>query len=475
MNGMNGLRQAWLVAVREMRERARSRAFLASLVMIVAVVAAMIVLPAVLLGRDRSVDVGLSGATPAGLPATIEVQASAVGTTARLHTYATRAEGEDAVRHGTVNVLVVAGRTLEWPRSVDQRVEAVVSGAIQVVAIRDRAAAEGISPRQLTDLVAPVPLTNVELSSVAGRTSGDQTATLVMTGLLVVIISSYGGLVLTGVVEEKTSRVVEVLLARIPPRSLLAGKVMGIGLLGLAQVAVTAVAALAAVTAVGSLDVPAIRGTVIAWLVVWFVLGYALYATLFGALGALASRPEDAQSAVAPMSALMVASYLAAFAMVAQPDSVAARAISFFPSTAPLAMPGRIAMGSPAWWEPLLALAITVASIAALVRLGGRLYAAAILHGGPALSLRAAWHAAKESQPAHPRPIRRNTVNPAETTRYRVTVTILMLVGVVLGVGVGAATSDVIVGVIAGAGFIALTVQAFKLWTGHGGATVTRT
>jgi len=66
-------------------------------------------------------------------------------------------------------------------------------------------------------------------------------------------------------------------------------------------------------------------------------------------------------------------------------------------------------------------------------------------------------------------------VNPAETTRYRVTVTILMLAGFVLGVGVGAATSDVIVGVIAGAGFIALTVQAFKLWTGHGGATVTRT
>ena len=101
-------------------------------------------------------------------------------------------------------------------------------------------------------------------------------------------------MVLSGVVEEKSSRVVEVLLARMPARSLLAGKIAGIGLLGLGQIAVTALAALVAARTTDSFDLPAVRGSVLAWAVVWFVLGYALYATVFGALGSLASRPEDA-------------------------------------------------------------------------------------------------------------------------------------------------------------------------------------
>jgi ABC-2 type transport system permease protein len=96
--------------------------------------------------------------------------------------------------------------------------------------------------------------------------------------------------VLTGVVEEKSSRVVEVLLARMPARNLLAGKVAGIGLLGLAQLVVTAVAALVATMVVDSVDVPAVSGGVLAWVVAWFVLGYALFAMAFGALGSLASR-----------------------------------------------------------------------------------------------------------------------------------------------------------------------------------------
>jgi len=114
------------------------------------------------------------------------------------------------------------------------------------------------------------------------------------------------------VLEEKGSRVVEVLLARIPARALLAGKIAGIGLLGLAQIAVTALAAFIAVTAVGSIDIPAIRGTVLAWAVVWFVLGYALYATLYGALGSLGSRAEDAQAVAGPVMVFLPVAYLGA-------------------------------------------------------------------------------------------------------------------------------------------------------------------
>jgi ABC-2 type transport system permease protein len=360
--------------------------------MVLAVVA-MIVLPVLVANSSRSRDVGVSGAVPAGLSAAIEAQADEVDTSARVLPYDDLASGRQALRSGTIDVLVVDGRRLEWPRRADEKLKAVVAGAIQLVAVQQRAAAAGVDPKAVPALVAPVEVTNLEHSSVAGRTAGDETMTIVMTGLLLLTISIYGGLVLSGVVEEKSSRVVEVLLARMPARSLLTGKILGIGLLGLAQVAVTAVAALIAVGVVGSLEVPIIRGEVLAWTVVWFVLGYALYATLFGALGSLASRPEDAQSVAGPAMMVMIASYFAAFFLTAQADRPAARAISLIPTVSPLFMPARIALGAAAWWEPLAAVAITVGTVVVLLRLGGRLYENAILQGGPTLSLRDAWHA----------------------------------------------------------------------------------
>ena len=220
-----------------------------------------------------------------------------------------------------------------------------------------------------------------------------------MTVVLFFGISVFGQMVLTGVLEEKASRVVEVLLARIPPRALLAGKIAGIGLLGLAQIGVTALAALVAAAAVRSAGVPAVRGPVLAWALVWFVLGYALYATVYGALGSLGSRVEDAQAVAGPVTIVMVVAYFASFATIGQPGSVFARAISYFPLTAPMAMPGRIAMGAAAWWEPVIAAVLTLAAIAGLVQLAGRVYTRAILHSGPALSLRDIWRDKAASGP----------------------------------------------------------------------------
>lgn len=391
---MNGARQAWLVALREIRERARSRALRVSVLVTVLAVAGMLVVPGLLTRGGGSRAVGLAGSVPAGLPAAIESQASALGITARIHRYPGTGPGEAAVRRGEAEVLVVDATRLEWRRQPDPQLRAVLTGAIQVAAVSDRAAVAGIARDSLSALLAPVSVDNVQLGSVAGRTPGDEMAALVMTVLLLVTISSYGALVLTGVVEEKTSRVVEVLLARVPARSLLAGKVAGIGLLGLAQISITALAAFITVTFVRSVDIPAIRGSVLAWAVVWFLLGYALYAMLYGALGSLASRAEDAQSAAGPVTAVLVASYFVSFLAVGRPDSGLARAVSFFPATAPMAMPNRIAMGATAWWEPVAAAALTLAAIAALVQFAGRVYTHAILHGGPALKLRDAWRGA---------------------------------------------------------------------------------
>jgi ABC-2 type transport system permease protein len=218
-------------------------------------------------------------------------------------------------------VLVAGAQRLEWKGQADQQLKAVVTAAIELPTMRERAAAAGISPGAVAALLAPMPLTSVELGPVASRSPADETAVVVMTGVLLFCITVFSQMVLTGVLEGKASRVVEVLLARIPARSLLAGKIAGIGLLGLAQIGVTALAALVAVTAVGSIDVPAVRGTVLAWALVWFALGYVLYATVYGALGSLGSRAEDAQSVAGPATVVLVVSYFASFAMIAQPAS----------------------------------------------------------------------------------------------------------------------------------------------------------
>jgi ABC-2 type transport system permease protein len=484
---MTGMRQAWLVARREMRERSRSRAFQASVVFLIIGVAAMLILP-VLLKPGSVRDVGVTGPVPAALAVTISQQAQAAGITARVRPYTTVAAGEQAVRQGQVDVLVAGGRRLEWKARPDEQLKAVVGGAIQLAAIRERAAAAGISPGAAAALLTPVPVANVQLGSAADRSPGDEMAVLVMTVVLFFGISVFGQMVLTGVLEEKASRVVEVLLARIPARALLAGKIGGIGVLGLAQIGVTALAALAAAAAVRSAGVPAVRGPVLAWALVWFVLGYALYATVYGALGSLGSRVEDAQAVAGPVMVVMVVAYFASFTTIGQPDSVFARAISYFPLTAPMAMPDRIGMGAAAWWEPVVAAMLTLAAIAGLVQLAGRVYTRAILHSGPALSLRDIWRdkaasgpgtsgattraAAPPPQPAGVTAEGRTMMTGSELTRHRWLITILTGIGVVVGVAVAVFTADVIIGVAAGAGFIAIANQMVRLWTRHAGPPV---
>jgi ABC-2 type transport system permease protein len=270
-----------------------------------------------------------------------------------------------------------------------------------------------------------------------------------------------------------------------PARNLLAGKIAGIGLLGLAQIVLTALVALVVVASMHSIHVPAVRGSVLAWAVAWFVLGYILYATIFGALGSLASRPEDAQAVTGPVSVIMIASFFVSFAAIGSPATIWAKLVSYFPLTAPLAMPNRIAMGAAAFWEPLLAAAFTVASIVGLVYVGGRVYTGAILHAGPTLSLRDAWNSlTAEARVESPVGIATATKWPVRTPgrgerkkivastnqpNRPVFTTVLLVAGVGLGILVAVLTKDVIVGVIVGAVLVGVVTQLAKLWSGQSG------
>ena len=156
---MNGIRQGWLVAKREMRERSRSRAFQVSFALMIAALAAVLILPALLKPGGGAKDVGLIGPAPPGLAATIARQAHAAGFTARVHGYAGLSAGEQAVRQGRLDVLVASARRLEWQGRADDQLKAAVTSAIQLVTVRERATALGIRPGALASLLAPVTVT----------------------------------------------------------------------------------------------------------------------------------------------------------------------------------------------------------------------------------------------------------------------------------------------------------------------------
>ena len=202
---------------------------------------------------------------------------------------------------------------------------------------------------------------------------------------------STGNGCVTGVVEEKNNRVVELIISTVRPRHLLAGKVIGIGLLGLAQLALIAGFA-AALLAAGVFDAPAGLGGSVALVVPWFALGFALYAVAYAAAGALASRQQDADTAAQPVTYTLIAVYFAGYiALASNMDSLLANVLTVFPLTAPLVLPARSALVGVPLWEHALAIVLVLATIYALVRFAGRVYGHGLLHSGPRLDLRAAW------------------------------------------------------------------------------------
>jgi len=196
-----------------------------------------------------------------------------------------------------------------------------------------------------------------------------------------------GTLLASGVAEEKTSRVSEVLLASLRPIELLVGKVVGIGLISIVQLGVAAAPALIAALAIGAVDLPDATATAIGWGLVWFVVGYLLYAAAYGALGALVGRQQEVGQVTAPLAMLLLAGYLSAAYTASDPGGSLATTLSLIPPLSPLVMPVRIAAGTVGAGEVALALALTLALAAAILVIGARIYRSGITHTGARTSI----------------------------------------------------------------------------------------
>jgi ABC-2 type transport system permease protein len=212
--------------------------------------------------------------------------------------------------------------------------------------------------------------------------------------LLYIAILTFGYAVSSGVIEEKSSRVIELLLSTIRARELLAGKVLGIGVVGLIQLVVVAGAGLAVALASGELELPSSTLSTTLLVALYFVLGYLLYACLFAVAGAIVSRQEDAQSTTSPMLVVLIGGYLASFSVIDDPHSALATICTLLPPVAPMVVPARAAQDALPVWELALSVALTVAAIALLIRLAGRIYERAVLRVGAPLKLTQAFRLA---------------------------------------------------------------------------------
>ncbi|SHF71352.1 ABC transporter permease [Geodermatophilus nigrescens] len=378
-----------LVAAREISTRIRDKTFIASSVLMVVLILGVLVFQVVVNSGSDTRRVGVAGGD-AQLGAALEAQAEALDLDVEVVDVDDDAAARTAVEDEEVDAAVLGsgGSAPELVlREPDSTLEALVSGAVSAVSLGQVLSEAGVDPADLPQ---------VTVTTLDGDSAADTQRTVVAVVGVVVLYSLlilFAQFVAQGVVEEKASRVVELLLATMRPWQLLAGKILGLGVLGLGQIAVIAAIGIAGALAFDVVDLPGeLVGTVL-WLLFWFVLGYALYASLFAVAASLVSRQEDLGSVLTPASLVLVAGFIVAVQAAGDPDGTLATVTSYVPGLSPMVMPVRQAAGEVAPWEVGVAVVLMLVAIALVVRLGGRVYSGALLRTGGKTKLREALRA----------------------------------------------------------------------------------
>lgn len=337
--------------------------------------------------------VGAQGPEAVAVAETARAAGPALGIRVEVERFASPSSARAAARDERVDAALVDGVIVSRGSPPDELEQALQAAARQV-----RAAAilrsEGLSAAEARRALAPPPLDVRRLDPSDDRDEREGVA-FAASLLLYVQLIVFGVAVASGVVEEKASRVVEVLLAAIPPRALLAGKVVGIGLLGLVQVALAVVVGLAVAAATGAVELDADYAGILAVVLVWFLLGYALWSLIYAIAGVMVSRQEDLQTSSNPPTMVLVACYFVAFAAFDDAGSTLAVAASLVPLSSPIVMPVRVAVGEASALEIAASLGLLVGAIGLLVPLGARIYERAVLRMGKPMRIAEVWRAAR--------------------------------------------------------------------------------
>ena len=353
-------RSVWLVAAREIQARLRSKAFLISTGILLLISIGSVVAGGIASQNQTAPKVAVVGS------AAQVVEQTESFTVVKADDAPT---AEALVRAGTVSAAVVPSTRADALLGV--RIIALDSPPLGVLA------ALSVTPA-------------VSLLEPTSRQSGGLVYLVSLSFGLVFFMSAitFGSTIAQSVVEEKQTRVVEILMTTIPVRALLGGKVVGNSIMAFGQI--VAIGSLVAIgmAATGQIGLLGAVGPSIVWFAVFFAFGFVMLAALFAATASMVSRQEDVGSATSPVLFLVMIPYLLVIFFNDNPAVLAI--MSYIPFSAPVGMPMRIFLGTALWWEPLLSLAVLLASTAVVILLGSRIYSNSLLRMGARVTLRQA-------------------------------------------------------------------------------------
>lgn len=404
---MSNFGALWQVAQREITERARSKAYLLTTAATVLIVVGLIIVPSMIGGDtaestvgsvgegnevivDTAVELGNANDEP-DQPPSIAID---------VVDFDSRDEAVAALEEGDVDAVLVDGEEIVVQSVGGFGGSSLVSGlqrAAGTVQIQTVIEEEGQAAADIIAILTSDPLEISTLTEGDPAESEGRTA-IAYFGLLLLYLAVllYGTWILTGVTEEKANRVVEVLLSSVRPWQVLGGKILGIGALAVFQLVGTIVAAVVALRLTDAFDIPEIETTMAINLLVWFLIGFLLFAVLFGAAGSLVSRTEEANTIAMPMSMTAVVGFFVSITALNDPDGVVAVISTFFPLTAPFVVPVRAALQAIPIWQYGAAVLICLVSLVVLTWVAGRIYSGGLLRYGGRVKVREAWRSAAE-------------------------------------------------------------------------------
>jgi ABC-2 type transport system permease protein len=397
---VNATRTVLIIAERELRQRLRSKLFVGSTLALALLLAALAAVPALLGVFDGDEPDDEGGAT--------ELRIASVGPLDAAETAALEGafgllEVQVVADEGAVADLLAADEIRFGIVPGERIVTTMPTGVFVVDGGAATRAAETLGllgvldgdPDRVAEVldVEPLPVERIGEADAVER-SGRLLAANIGVVFLFGVLILYASMIINGVIEEKGSRVVELLVEAVPVRRLMTGKILGLGLIGLGQTLVLFAPAVTILLLTSPELTPPGIGALLGALVLWFVLGYGLYAVMAAGLGSLVSRPEEAQAVLTPANTLMIIGYFIGFAAINAPDATFARIAALVPFTAPYAMLVRQAIGQPAWWEIGGSIALMLVTIVGMTMLAARLYEGGILRVGARVRVREAWRSA---------------------------------------------------------------------------------
>lgn len=385
-----------MVAKREVTTRLRDKTYLVSIGVFIVIVLIVVGFNVLANSGHNDFNVGIVGTTSPEFTSEVATGAKQLDAKVTLSSVADEAAAKTKLENGDLDA-VVSGDTLITKDSLDPTLGAVLKGAYSADRQQQQIAASGIDQQKLAQAMKVAPMHEKTIDPNAKTNLERGIVAIVAVGVVYGMLMMIGQFVAQGVVEEKSSRVIELLVVVVKPWQLLTGKIIGLGILGIMQLVIVVGLGLGGALATGLITVPGSAISTILQVLAWFVLGYTFFASMFALAASLVSRQEDLGSAMLPGTFIPMLAFFAAFKVLDDPGGTFSTIVSMIPGVSPTTMPVRAAMSDVPIYQYTIAVVLQIIAIVLMVRLAGRVYAGAMLKTSGKLKIKDALAQSKET------------------------------------------------------------------------------